>query len=80
MDRQSTRRKILASVRKMAEAFPVTGYCEARERFGLLGIIKRLCNNVQPTAKQCWEFVGLTRQHLVDEFEFAQVDIAEVKS
>lgn len=77
MDRQATRTKILAAVRQMAKAFPKADYCDAREQSGLLGTIKRICNNRMPTAKQCWESVGLTRQHLVDEFEFTQSDLKE---
>ncbi|MEM5405871.1 MULTISPECIES: hypothetical protein [Paraburkholderia] len=76
IDRQSTRRKILEVVREMAGKYPTEDYCDARQRFGLLGKIRSLAKNVMPTARQCWEYVGLHRSHLVDEFEFAQQDNA----
>ncbi|MDR8878057.1 hypothetical protein [Burkholderia multivorans] len=77
IDRQATRRKILAVVREMAQEFPEAAYTDARERFGLLGKIRTITGNVMPTARQCWEYVGLHRSHLVDEFEFSQQDNAE---
>lgn len=76
LDRQVTRQKILALVREMAAEFPDADYCSAREAFYLLGKIRRLTGNIMPTAQQCWEYVGLDRTHLVDEFEFSQLDIA----
>jgi hypothetical protein len=74
IDRQTCRKKILATVRDMAREFPDADYCDARDRFGLLGKIKTMMGNVMPTAKQCWQYVGLHRSHLVDEFEFSQED------
>lgn len=76
LDRHATRLKILALVREMAAEFPDADYCFARQEFYLLGKIRRLTGNIMPSAKQCWEYVGLDRTHLVDEFEFAQLDIA----
>lgn len=76
VDRQATRQKILALVREMAAEFPDADYCYARQEFYLLGKIRRLTGNIMPTAQQCWQYVGLDRTHLVDEFEFAQLDLA----
>lgn len=73
-DRKRAKAEILKTVRKMAADFPDQDYCFARERFGLLGKIKQITGNVMPTAKQCWEYVGLDRSAIVDEFEFAQAD------
>lgn len=75
-DRQTTRTKILALAREMAREYPNASYCDARQQFGLLGKIRRATGNVMPTARQCWEYVGLYRSHLVDEFDFAQLDNA----
>lgn len=72
--RQATRRKILALARDMAREHPDVDYCTAREQFGLLGKVKQITGNIMPTARQCWEYVGLDRSHLVDEFEFVQQD------
>lgn len=77
IDRQSARKQILAAVRDMAAACPSADYCTARSAFGLLGKVRQICKNMWPTAKQCWEAVGLERSHLVDEFEFTQVDNAK---
>jgi hypothetical protein len=74
IDRDKARREILAAVREMAAEFPEADYCFAREGFGLLGRIKTITERVMPTARQCWEFVGLDRSRLVDEFHFAQED------
>jgi hypothetical protein len=76
VDRQKLRRQMLALAREMATEFPSAGYCAARQQFGLLGKIRRISANVMPTARQCWEYVGLDRTHLVDEFEFAHLDLA----
>lgn len=78
MNREKCRNEILQAVRDMAKAFPDVDYCLARERFGLLGRVKALTGHVMPTAKQCWEYVGLDRSRLVDEFAFAQADLAAV--
>ena len=75
LDREKARRDVLAAVREMAKKHPESDYCFAREQFGLLGHIKRICGNVMPTAKQCWEYLGLDRSKLVDEFIFAQGDL-----
>lgn len=75
LDQQSARSAILKAVRDMAAAFPEAEYCAAREEFGLLGIIRRICKNHWPTAAQCYQGVGLTRSHLTDEFEFTQADL-----
>jgi hypothetical protein len=74
-DRQAARKEILAAVREMAREFPDSDYCFARSQFGLLGKISVICDRNWPTAKQCWESVGLDRSHLVDEFEFTQSDL-----
>lgn len=74
-DRQAARLKILATVREMAKEYPEVAYCAARESSGLLGKIRSICGNSWPTARQCWEAVGLDRSHLVDEFEFTQDDL-----
>jgi len=66
--------QILAAVRAMAVAYPDADYCFAREASGLLGQIRLICKGMWPTARQCWEGVGLHRSHLVDEFEFGQAD------
>lgn len=79
LDPQATRRDILALVREMAATFPEADYCFAREQFGLLSKICRLTGNAMPTAALCWEHVGLQRSHLVDEFEFAQMDRARTE-
>lgn len=76
LDRPAARQKILAAVREMAREFPDADYCFAREHFGLLGKIRRITGNIMPTACQCWEYVGLDRSALVDEFEFGQLDLA----
>ncbi|ALN21861.1 MULTISPECIES: hypothetical protein [Ectopseudomonas] len=76
IDRKNAKQQILAAAREMAKAFPSQEYCYAREHFGLLGIIKRITGNIMPTARQCWEYVGLDRSAIVDEFEFAQADFA----
>ncbi|CRN68844.1 hypothetical protein AX279_17695 [Pseudomonas sp. J237] len=76
IDRKIAKQQILAAAREMAKAFPTQDYCYAREHFGLLRIIKRITGNIMPTARQCWEYVGLDRTAIVDEFEFAQTDIA----
>lgn len=60
----------------MAREYPDADYCFARERFGLLGKIRATTGNIMPTASQCWEYVGLDRSALVDEFEFTKQDIA----
>jgi hypothetical protein len=75
IDRQAARKKILAAVREMAREFPDADYCTARAQFGLLGRVSAICDRSWPTAKQCWEAVGLVRSHLVDEFEFTQSDL-----
>lgn len=75
IDRKAARLEILAEVRAMAKEFPESDYCYARESFGLLGKIKRITQNVMPDAKRCWEYVGLDRSALVDEVEFAQLDL-----
>lgn len=72
--RSSRRYQILALVRDMAVEFPHTDFGYAREQFGLLGKVKVICNNEAPTARECWESVGLQRSHLVDKFEFTQID------
>lgn len=74
IDRQAARSQILAAVRAMAAAYPDADYCRAREASGLLGQIRTICKGMWPTARQCWEGVGLHRSHLVDEFEFGQAD------
>lgn len=74
--REKTRSEILAAVREMAAEFPGADYCFARKQFGLLGRIKSITGHIMPTAQQCWEFVGLDRSRLVDEFDFAQEDVA----
>lgn len=79
IDRRMAKQKILAAARKMAEAFPEHSYCYAREQFGLLGKIKSITGNVMPTARQCWEYAGLDRSAIVDEFEFAQADLARAR-
>lgn len=76
LDCQAARRAILALVREMALTFPEADYSFAREQFRLLPKIRRLTGNAMPTAARCWEHVGLQRSHLVDEFEFAQMDHA----
>jgi len=79
INRRIARQRILASAREMAEAHPETDYCAAREQFGLLGKIKAITENIMPTAKQCWEYVGLDRSAIVDEFEFTQADLLRTK-
>lgn len=76
IDRKKAKKQILAAAREMAAAFPTQDYCFAREQSGLLGKIKQITGNIMPSAKQCWEYVGLDRSAIVDEFEFAQTDIA----
>jgi hypothetical protein len=75
LDRQKARTEILDAVRETAREYPEAEYGAAREQFGLLGRIKRICGNIMPTAKQCWEVVGLDRSKLVDEFTFTQEDL-----
>lgn len=76
LNRKIAKKQILEAAREMAVAYPGIEYCDARERFGLLGRIKEICGNAMPTARQCWEYVGLHRSAIVDEFEFAQSDLA----
>ncbi|WP_262267242.1 MULTISPECIES: hypothetical protein [Microvirga] len=75
LDRQQARSEILEAVREMAREYPQAEYGTAREQSGLLGRIKRICENIMPTARLCWEFVGLDRSKLVDEFTFTQEDL-----
>jgi len=75
IDCQAARQKILATVREMARRYPDADYCFARENFGLLGKVRQITGGIMPTARQCWEYVGLDRSALVDEFEFTQQDI-----
>ncbi|MEZ0168363.1 hypothetical protein [Microvirga sp. TS319] len=75
LDREKARIGVLAAVRQMAAEYPDASYCEAREQFGLLGQIKRICGNAMPTARRYWEHIGLDRSKLVDEFTFAQEDL-----
>lgn len=37
---------------------------------------EKILATVRELARQCWEYVGLDRSALVDEFEFTQQDIA----
>jgi hypothetical protein len=80
LDRQKARTKILEAVRAVARDYPDAQYGFAREQSGLLGQIKRICGNIMPTAKQCWEYVGLDRSKLVDEFAFAQDDLRQARA
>ncbi|WP_262029671.1 hypothetical protein [Microvirga sp. Mcv34] len=80
LDRQKARSEILDAVRQMARQYPEAEYGFAREQSGLLGQIKRICGNIMPTARQCWEFVGLDRSKLVDEFAFAQEDLRKAEA
>jgi hypothetical protein len=75
VDRQAARSAILKAVREMAAKHPGADYRVAREASGLLGTIKAICKRNWPTARQCWEAVGLDRSHLVDEFYFTQLDL-----
>lgn len=76
INRNQARREILAAAREMAKKYPTHSYPEAREAFGMLGRIKDITGHIMPTAKHCLEYVGLDRSAVVDEFEFAQNDIA----
>lgn len=80
IDTMKARANILAAAREMASAYPDMDYCSARFQFGLLGKVKRITGDVMPTAKQCWEYVGLERSAIVDEFEFSQADIARSRA
>lgn len=75
VDRIEARKLILNEARAMAHAHPERDFCTARERYGLLGKIKHITGNVMPTAKQCWESVGISRSAIVDEFEFTQDEL-----
>tara|TARA_R110002033_G_scaffold42475_1_gene83551 strand:- start:514 stop:822 length:309 start_codon:yes stop_codon:yes gene_type:complete len=74
INRNLARAQILSAARDMARVFPTQSYSFAREQFGLLGKIKQITGNAMPTAKLCWEYVGLDRSAIVDEFEFTQDD------
>jgi hypothetical protein len=80
LDRPRARTQILEAVRAMARDYPEAEYGFAREQSGLLGQIKRICGNAMPTARQCWEAVGLDRSKLVDEFAFAQDDLKQASA
>lgn len=80
LDRQKARTEILEAVRAMARQYPDAEYGFAREQSGLLGQIKRICGNAMPTAQRCWEYVGLDRSKLVDEFTFAQEDLRKASA
>lgn len=79
INRRIARQRILAAAREMAEAHPEADYCAAREQFGLLGKVKEITQDVMPTGKLCWEYVGLDRSAIVDEFEFTQADLLRTK-
>jgi ATP-dependent helicase YprA (DUF1998 family) len=80
LDRMKARTQILDAVRSMAHEYPDAEYGFAREQSGLLGQIKRICGNAMPTARLCWEHVGLDRSKLVDEFTFAQEDLKKARA
>jgi hypothetical protein len=80
LDRQKARTEILDAVREMAREYPEAEYGFAREQSGLLGQIKRICGNIMPTARGCWEHVGFDRSKLVDEFAFAQDDLRKAQA
>lgn len=70
-DRECLRERILELVEEMGRTSRFSDYSLARSDFSLLLKIKSIIPGWFTTAKDAWEYAGLTREDLVQAFDDA---------